>query len=137
MILESKLGMTSWRGISQEMPPASRRSARVRGGRGFNLSGLGALGVYAVDKNGNTIYDESGAPVEASDYAGIGDLITKGLAILNSQQVFQLNLDRLQRGLAPIPTQYAAPTLNVGMAGVSTPMLLLGAALLLYFVARK
>lgn len=99
-------------------------SARSASSKPSQFDGLGA---FALDANGNVVRDESGNPVEATDYSAIGDLVTKGIALLNAQQVFQLNLSRLQQGLQPIPTQYAAPTLNLGVSGVNTQMLLFGA----------
>lgn len=92
---------------------------------------------FATDASGNIIIDQNGNPVQESDTGTIADLVTKGLAILNSQQVFQLNLDRLQRGLQPIPPQYAAPTINFGLAGVSTQAVMIGAAALLAFAFMK
>lgn len=100
---------------------------------------LGAFGAVALDANGQPILDENGQPVQSTDWGALADLAAKGMALLNSQQVFQINLDRLQKGLAPIPTQYAAPTLNLGIGGVNTQMLLFGALAVaaLMFVGKR
>jgi hypothetical protein len=129
---ENRLGMSVIPGISQVMPPSAGVSARIRGGMGFGLGGLGAT----TDAFGNPIIDPStGAPT--SDVSVIGDLIQKGITALNAEQVFQLNLSRLQQGLPPIPTSLAAPTVNVGLAGVSNQVLLAGAALLAFLLLTK
>lgn len=131
----SGLGMSVIPGITQLTPPMVGQSARIRGGMGFGLGSI--FGVdFTVNADGSPILDPV-TGVQVTDASVIADMVTKGLAVLNAQQVFQLNLDRLQKGLQPIPTQHAAPTLNFGLAGVSTPMLLIGAALLLYLIASK
>ena len=112
------LAKSAWPGITQTTPMWIQRSADVRGGMGFGLRGMGE-------------FDPSNMSVD-----DIIAAIQKGMVAYNAQEVFNINLDRLQKGLAPIPTQYAAPTVNFGMAGVSTPMLLAGLALLL-FLLRK
>lgn len=132
--LKQTLGMSVIPGITRLTPPWIGNSAAIRGGMGFGLGSV--FGVdFTTNADGSPILDAYGNQV--TDASVIADMVTKGLAILNSQQVFQLNLDRLQKGLQPIPTSYAAPTMNFGLAGVSMPMLLIGGALLLYLIASK
>jgi len=109
---------------------------------GFNgwpkMRGLGGLfqSNPNVDIYGNPIIDPA-TGAQTTDSTVIGDLVTRGVALLNAQQVFQLNLDRLSKGLPPIPTQYAAPTLNLGVAGISPQMLMLAAAAVVLLVVLK
>lgn len=120
------LGRSVWPGITMLTPRWSGPSADVRGGMGFGLHGLGD---YAKDASGDLILDSSGNPVSTSDTSTISDLVTKGLALLNSQQVFQLNLQRAQQGLGPI--NVPSPQINLGIAGInSSTLLLIGAGLL-------
>jgi hypothetical protein len=125
MIRNSRLGMSVIPGITELNPPAVGMSARLRGGMGFGLGGLG-------DTNPVTGLDPS-----TMSLTDITSAIQQGMMVINSQEVFNINLQRLQAGLPPIPTQFAAPTLNIGLAGVSTPMLLIGAAVLLFVLMRK
>ncbi len=121
MILERQsLGMSVIPGITRLTPAWIGNSARIHGGMGFGLGGLGDT----LDPSTMSIADISAA-------------IQQGLMVLNSQQVFQLNLDRLQNGQAPIPTQFAAPAFNIGLAGISNTTLLLGAGLLLLLLLRR
>jgi hypothetical protein len=130
---ENRLGMSTIPGISQIMPPSAGVSAKIRGGMGFGLGGLGAT---TTDVYGNPIIDPStGSPT--SDVSVIGDLIQRGITALNSEQVFQLNLSRLQQGLPPISPSLAAPTINVGLAGIPNQVLLAGAALLAFLIFTK
>ena len=131
MLLGSLTQGSVFPGITRATPSYTLQSARLSNGVGF-----GALGDNsATIDQGSVIDPVTGLPVSNLD--SIFSMIQKGIVALNAQQVFQLNLDRLQQGLPPIPTQYASPTVNVGLAGISTPMLLLGAALLVYLIARK
>jgi hypothetical protein len=125
LVRHSRLGMSVIPGITQLTPPQVGISARIRGGMGFGLHGMG-------DANPVTGLDP--ATMSLTD---ITTAIQQGLMVVNSQEVFNINLQRLQAGLAPIPTQFAAPTFNVGLAGVSTPMLLLGAGLLIFLLMRR
>lgn len=127
---------TFWPGISRATPPGSAVSARISGGMGFGLNGLAALGDYATDASGNVIYDQSGNPVSTTDYGAIADLFTKGLALLNSQQVFQLNLQRAQAGLQPVTVP--SPQINLGIAGISSStLLLIGAGLFAVLLLKR
>lgn len=119
-------------GITLATPMYTLRSARLANGMGFG--GMGDASSTLIDQ-GAVIDPTTGSPVFNVD--SIVSMIQKGIVALNAQQVFQINLDRLQQGLPPIPTQYAAPTVNVGVAGISNTMLLAGAALLLILLFRK
>ena len=120
-------------GITRITPPWAGWSARLSNGVGFG--GLGDAAANTELVAGGVVDPTTGAPT--FDLATIGDLVQKGIVAFNAQQVFQLNLDRLQKGLAPIPTQYASPTVNVGLAGISPTMLILAAGVLLYLLTRK
>lgn len=129
-------------GITLATPSYILQSARLANGMGFG--GMGSFPWYQTNDanaaaaqidSGAVIDPQTGGPVTNLD--SIVSMVQKGIIALNAQQVFQLNLDRLQQGLPPIPTQYAAPTVNVGLAGVSPTMLLAGAALLIYLLLRK
>lgn len=100
----------------------------------FHLHGLGSV---ALDANGQPIIDPAtGGPVDSTDSGTIADLVTKGLAILNSQQVFQLNLERAQRGLQPL--NIPQPQVNLGIAGVNaSTLLLIGGGLLALLLIKK
>jgi hypothetical protein len=95
----------------------------------FAGEGIGGLG--------ETLVDNSGLDLSSAGIDSIAQAIQKGLLALNAQRVFEINLDRLQSGRPPIPTSLAAPTVNLGIAGISTPMLLGGAALLLFLLLRR
>ena len=57
------------------------------------------LGDIALDANGNAIIDPAtGQPVQASDVSTIGDMITKGMALLNSQQVVMVWQQGIPKG---------------------------------------
>ena len=88
-----------------------------------------------VQSDGSVTDPTSGGTTTNLD--SIVSMIKQGVIALNAQQVFQLNLDRLKAGLPPIPTQYAAPTVNLGLAGVSNTMLLAGAALLAFVLLKR
>lgn len=100
------------------------------------MPGLAGLGDVVDPYNPAAIVDPT-TGTSTTDFGSIIDLLQKGMVALNSQQVFQLNLDRLQKGLAPIPTQYASPTMNLGLAGVSSTMILAGLALLAFALLKK
>lgn len=131
------LGITNWPGITRTMPPMMP-SARLRNGMRFGVGGLRGLasaGEYALDANGNIMIDPtSGVPIQSTDITSISDMLTKGLALLNSQQVFQLNLSRAQAGLQPI--NVPAPVVGLNIGGLSAPMLLLGLGALLLLMRR-
>jgi len=129
------LGITVWKGITN-ITPQAQHSALLRGGMGFNLAGLRGLGdvTYATDANGNVIYDSSGNPVAATDWASIGAAVTAGLAVLNSEQVTQLNIQRAQSGLAPITVAGTTSLLNTS---TTTMMMMAGAALVLIMAMRR
>lgn len=95
----------------------------------FAGEGIGGLG--------ETLVDNSGLDLSSAGIDSIAQAVQKGLLALNAQRVFEINLDRLQAGQPPIPTSLAAPTVNLGIAGISTPMLLGGAALLLFLLMRR
>lgn len=117
-------------------PHGAGVSSRITGGMGFGLNGLRGLGDYATDANGNVITDASGNPVASNDYSAIADLFTRGLALLNSQQVFQLNLERAANGLPPV--NVASPQINLGVAGInSSTLLLIGAGLLALLLVKR
>lgn len=84
--------------------------------KGPMLSGMGDLSDWLP--NGMTLDDAANA-------------IQKGLTIVNSQQLYDLNLARIKAGLAPVPPQYAAPSVNVGLIPETQQMLLIGGAALL------
>lgn len=121
------MGMSVIPGITQLTPMYSGQSARLNNGMGF---GLGAMGITWGESGG--VPDTSSLTVDE-----IVNLARQGLIAWNAQQVFDINLDRLQRGLPPIPTNLAAPTVNVGLAGISPAMLLLAAVALIYFLKKK
>lgn len=121
------MGMSVIPGITQLTPMASGQSARLNNGMGF---GLGGLGIAWGESGG--VPDTSGFTVDE-----IINMARQGLVAWNAQTVFDINLDRLQRGLPPIPTTLAAPTVNVGLAGISPAMLLLAAIALIYFLKKK
>lgn len=145
----NQLQGTVFPGITQLTPPGVGISAKLRGGMGFGLgghfvnrgmhralAGLGALGDYATDANGNVIYDANGNPVQSTDYASIAGAVQAGLAVLNSQQVFQLNLQRAQQGLQPISVP--SPTVGLNIAGInSSTLLLIGGGLVLLMLAKR
>ncbi|MHB8674558.1 MAG: hypothetical protein ACYDAK_12900 [Candidatus Limnocylindrales bacterium] len=103
----------------------------VANGMGFGMKGLGGLrglgdsGGYATDANGNIIYDANGNPVASTDYSGIGQALVAGLAVLNSQQVFQLNLQRAQQGLPPVTLPGTTSLVNTS----TNTLMLVGAGL--------
>jgi hypothetical protein len=116
--------------------PWSGRSASLANGVGFGrLGDVAADGSY-IDPGTGGITDPTTGSTTTNLDTIIG-LVKQGIVALNSQEVFQLNLDRLKAGLPPIPTQYAAPTVNLGVAGISPTMLLGGAALLALLLIRR
>lgn len=128
MLLESvdtsrlgRMGMSVIPGITHLTPDFS----------GGGIGGLAAGGL------GETLVDNSGLDLSSAGIDSIAQAVQKGLLALNAQRVFEINLDRLQAGQPPIPTSLAAPTVNLGIAGVSTHMLLGGAALLLFLLLRR
>lgn len=118
------LGFTVIPGITQLTPDYVAQSAALNNGMRFGVNGLGALG-------------EEWDNVSNWNMDSVATMVQKGLTVWNAQKVFDMNLDRLERGLAPIPTQYASPTVNFGIAGVSTNMLLIGAGILAFLLLRK
>ena len=134
------LGMSVIPGITQLTPPYIGRSARINGGMGFGLGAMGGTIAFQTDASGNSVMDANGNPIAAdgSDWSTIADLVQKGMAVLNSQQVFQLNLDRAQRGLAPI--NVPAPQVGLSIAGLnsqSIPFLILGALALVLLIGKR
>ena len=63
----------------------------------------------------------------------------KLMTTYNSQRVFDLNLERAQRGLAPIPLSISAPSVNVGLNAQTQQTLIIGAAIIgaLFLFGRK
>ena len=120
-------------GLTTITPAAAGWSARLSNGVGFGR--LGDASTTELVAGGGVVDPSTGMPT--FDLASIGDLVQKGIVAFNAQQVFQLNLDRLQKGLPAIPTQYASPTVNVGLAGISPTMLILAAGVLLFLLTRK
>ncbi len=145
ILTRANLGFTTIPNITRLTPQWSGRSARLANGMRFGVNnGMGNLGSdwaegeysigdseYSVDSGGGITDLFSGVTIDS-----VAQMVQKGLTVANAQRVFDLNLDRLRRGQAPIPTQYAAPTLNFGIAGVS-PMMLLGIGLLAIMMLRK
>jgi len=116
--------------------PWSGQSARLANGVGFGRLGEDASGFMPGDQVSGGVVDPASGGI-TTNLDSIVAMIQKGVVALNAQQVFQLNLDRLKMGLPPIPTQYAAPTVNLGLAGVSSTMLLAGAALLAFLLLKR
>lgn len=126
ILTQSNLGFTTIPGLTRLTPQWSGRSARISNGLRFGVNnGLGALGSDWSEG------DYSGWNMES-----VAQMVQKGMSLINAQRVFDMNLDRLDRGLAPIPTQYASPTFNVGVAGMSPGMLLLAAAALIFLLKK-
>lgn len=67
----------------------------------------------------------------------VADAVQKGIMAVTAFQVQQINIDRLQRGLQPISTTYASPTVNVGMSPDMQKMLLIGGGILLFVLLAK
>lgn len=59
------------------------------------------------------------------------------VAGLNSQQLFQLNLQRAQQGLPPLSTQVYAPAVNIGMSPEMQKMVMIGGLALLAVLLLK
>lgn len=147
ILTRANLGFTTIPGITRLTPQWSGRSARIANGMRFGVNnGLGALGSdwgdgeYSIGNNEYSVSSDGGSITDM--YSGISidsvaQMVQKGMTIVNAQRVFDLNLNRLQHGLAPIPPQYASPTVNFGLAGVSPMMLMLGIGALALLLLRK
>lgn len=122
------LGFTVIPGITQLTPQWVENSAALNNGMRFGVNGLRGLGSDWSEGD----YNPSGWNIDS-----VATMVQKGMTMWNAQKVFDINLDRIQAGLAPIPTQYAAPTMNLGIAGVSSNMLLIGAGILAFLLLRK
>ena len=112
-----------------------QRPALLTNGTSFGLHGLASLGDYALDANGNPILDANGNPVASTDYSAIGQAFVAGLAVLNSQQVFQLNLQRANQGLPPVTLPGTTSLVNTS----TNSLMLMGAGLLalMLFLKRR
>ena len=65
-------------------------------------------------------------------------IITTAQTAINAQRVFDINLDRAAKGLAPLPTSLSAPTVNFGLSAETQRLVLLaGAALLVVMLLKK
>lgn len=116
--------------------PWSGQSARLANGVGFGRLGDSTTDQSMIVQSDGSVTDPTSGGT-TTNLDSIVSMIKQGVIALNAQQVFQLNLDRLKAGLPPIPTQYAAPTVNLGLAGVSNTMLLAGAALLAFVLLKR
>ena len=109
--------------------PELFRTARAT----FAARGLGKVGAYPV-------YDSESGDVLNGDtwLSSLPQIVTTAQTAWNAQRVFDINLDRAQRGLAPLNPSLTAPTVNVGLsAGTQSTLLLIGAALLAVMLLRK
>lgn len=63
----------------------------------------------------------------------------KFITAWNSQRVFDLNLERAEKGLPPIATNLAAPTVNVGLNAQTQQTLMIAALAIgaLFLLGRK
>lgn len=89
--------------------------------------------VYGMHGLGAAVYDEYGNVVEGpSVFDNLPKWLQQVQTAVNSQRIFNENMERAERGLPPLNTSQYSPTVNVGL-GVSAEtqkMLLIGAAAL-------
>lgn len=105
--------------LESNYTPLNNTGAMGFPGRPLTLNGLGA----ATDE------------LDLSDMS----LWEKIATAYNSQRVFDLNLERAQRGLPPIATNLAAPTVNVGLNAQTQQTLFIAVAAIgvLFLLGRK
>lgn len=104
----------------------------------FSAESLPWTGVSVVDAR-RGLAGLGDLDIAGLSVAEIADLVQKGLVAFNSQQVFQMNLDRAAAGLAPIPVSLAAPTVNLGLNADTQRLVVYGAlaAIGLYLFSHR